>query len=105
MTTPLARDEPRILAVPTIGSFYPVPPFPVDVFPYIFLAWMAVGGGWLFALSRRRQHMFADIEADLESSMSASVRSHDEDMGTVVPLERPVAPTFEELDLALDSAS
>ena len=32
------------LAVPTIGSFYPVPPFPVDIFPYIFLAWMVVGG-------------------------------------------------------------
>jgi hypothetical protein len=91
--------------VPTIGSFYPVPAFPVDVFPYIFLAWMAIGGGWLFTLSRRQQHVFAAIEVDLEASMQASVRSHHEDMGTVVPLERPLAPTFEELDLALQSAS
>ena len=24
------------LLVPTVGSFYPVPPFPVNIFPYIF---------------------------------------------------------------------
>ena len=28
------------LLVPTEGSFYPVPPFPVNIFPYIFLAYM-----------------------------------------------------------------
>ncbi len=92
------------LAVPTIGSFYPVPPFPVDVFPYIFLAWMAVGGSWLFALSRRRKHIFAEIEDELDSSMQASVRSHEEDMGKLVVFKRPLAPTFEELDLALEGA-
>jgi amino acid transporter len=89
------------LAVPTIGSFYPVPAFPVDVFPYIFLAWMAVGGSWLFALNRQRKHVFADIEDDLESTMRASVDSHNQDMGEVIAIERPLAPTFEELDLAL----
>ncbi len=96
------------LAVPTIGSFFPVPPFPVDIFPYIFLAWMAVGGSWLFALSRRHGHIFSEIETDLESSMQASVRSHDEDMGTVIDfverpqaIDRPQAPTFEELELVL----
>jgi amino acid transporter len=93
------------LAVPTIGSFYPVPPFPVDVFPYIFLAWMAVGGAWLFVLNRSRKHVFADIEDDLEASMRASVHNHNEDMGKVIVLERPLAPTFEELDLALSGAS
>ena len=54
------------LLVPTIGSFYPVPAFPVDMFPYIFLAWMAVGGGWLFIVNRRQPDILADIEADLE---------------------------------------
>jgi amino acid transporter len=96
------------LAVPTIGSFYPVPAFPVDIFPYIFLAWMLVGGGWLFKLSRSRRRMFTEIETDLEASMLASVRSHDEDMGNVItvdPPERPLAPTFEELDLALEGAN
>jgi amino acid transporter len=89
------------LAVPTIGSFYPVPPFPVDVFPYIFLTWMAIGGSWLYALNRRQSNLFADIEADLESLMLASTRGHEEDMGRVITIDRPVAPTFEELELAL----
>jgi amino acid transporter len=57
------------LLVPTIGSFYPVPPFPVNVFPYIFAAYMAVGGGWLFLLSRRRRGILAEIEDDLDKSI------------------------------------
>lgn len=93
------------MAVPTIGSFYPVPAFPVNLFPYIFLSWMAIGGTWLVALSRRRAHVFDDIEADLETSMTASVREHHEDMGTPAPFVRPVAPTFEELELALPGAA
>ena len=57
------------LLVPTIGSFYPVPPFPVDIFPYIFVAYMAIGGGWLFILSRRRRGILAEIEDDLDRSI------------------------------------
>jgi amino acid transporter len=59
------------LLVPTIGSFYPVPPFPVNIFPYIFVAYMAVGGSWLFILSRRRRGILAEIEADLDQSLAA----------------------------------
>jgi amino acid transporter len=59
------------LLVPTIGSFYPVPPFPVDIFPYIFVAYMAIGGGWLFILSRRRRGILAEIEEDLDRSVDA----------------------------------
>jgi len=95
------------LAVPTIGSFVPVPPFPVDVFPYIFLAWMVIGGSWLFIHSRRKKGMFAEIETDLEETMAASVLGHAQDMGTInlPPLEPTLAPTFEELELALEGAN
>jgi amino acid transporter len=54
------------LMVPTIGSFYPLPPWPVDAFPYIFLGWMVIGGTWLYVQSRRRQGILAEIEVDLE---------------------------------------
>jgi hypothetical protein len=40
--------------------------------------------------------------------MQASVRSHDEDMGKVVDVHngnRPLPPTFEELELALTGAA
>jgi amino acid transporter len=54
------------LLVPTIGSFYPLPPYPVRLFPYIFLAWMAVGAGWLFIVSKRQPGILTAIENDLE---------------------------------------
>jgi hypothetical protein len=38
----------------------------VNLFPYIYLGYMAVGGSWLFIVNRRRPGILADIEADLE---------------------------------------
>ena len=57
------------LLVPTEGSLYPVPPFPVNIFPYLFAAYIAVGLGWLFIFSRRRRGILAEIEADLKQSL------------------------------------
>jgi amino acid transporter len=54
------------LVVPTIGSFYPLPPYPVRIFPYLFLAWMIGGGAWLYVVSRRQPGILPAIEADLE---------------------------------------
>ncbi len=68
-----------LLMVPLIGSFYPVPPFPVDIFPYIFLAYMLAGSGWLFVVSRRNRGLFAEIEMDLEASM-LSPQKHTEEV-------------------------
>ena len=55
------------LLVPTVGSFYPVPAFPVRVFPYYFLAYMAVGAIWLRVASLRHPGVLREIEADLEN--------------------------------------
>jgi amino acid transporter len=54
------------LLVPLVGSFYPLPPYPVRLFPYVFLAWMLIGAGWLYLVARRQPGILADIEADLE---------------------------------------
>jgi amino acid transporter len=54
------------LLVPTIGSFYPQPPYPINLFPYIFVGWIAVGASWLLFVNHRRPGILADIEADLE---------------------------------------
>jgi amino acid transporter len=86
-----------LLMVPLIGSFYPVPPFPVDVFPYIFLAYMLAGSGWLFLVSRRNRGLFAEIEMDLEASM-LSPEKHTEEVdraledvgGAVEPVPAPI---------------
>lgn len=55
-----------LLMVPLIGSFVLVPPFPVDIFPYIFLAYMIAGSTWLYITNRRRPGVLFEIEADLE---------------------------------------
>jgi amino acid transporter len=74
------------LLVPTIGSFYPVPPYPMRIFPYIFAGYMAAGGVWLFAVSRRRRGILTEIEAGLEETLQAHDRhpstvSHARDAG------------------------
>jgi amino acid transporter len=58
------------LLVPTVGSFYPKPPFPIDIFPYLFVAYMAVGGTWLYLRGRRHRGLFTEIEADLEATVA-----------------------------------
>ena len=42
-----------LLLVPAVGSVYPVPSWPVNIFPYIFLAYLAIGMGWFMVLRRR----------------------------------------------------
>ncbi|MGH3673378.1 MAG: APC family permease [Pseudonocardiaceae bacterium] len=54
------------LLIPTVGSFYPLPAYPVDLFPYIFLTYLALGGAWLFIASRRRRGILGEIKTDLE---------------------------------------
>jgi len=87
-----------LLMVPLIGSFYPVPPWPVDIFPYLFLAYVLAGSGWLFAVSRRNRGIFGEIEMDLEGSMLSS-QKHTEEVdralersgGAVEPVPVPAA--------------
>ena len=47
-----------LLLVPAVGSVYPVPSWPVNVFPYIFLGYLAIGLVWFMILHRRPD--FAD---------------------------------------------
>ena len=56
------------LLVPTIGSFYPLPPYPLNLFPYVFLTYMALGAAWLFIAARRRRGILEEIETDLEAA-------------------------------------
>jgi len=65
------------LLVPTVGSFYPVPPYPVNIFPYIFLGYMVIGIGWLFVVSRRSRTILQDIEDDLEATLQHTEQVHE----------------------------
>ena len=78
------------LMVPTIGSFYPVPPFPVDLFPYIFVAYMALGTTWLVVANRRNPGTLKDIAADLARAPVVAGTSDTDGSGDMaVDLTRP----------------
>jgi amino acid transporter len=63
------------LMVPTIGSFYPAPPWPVNLFPYMFLAFMLLGGARLYQMHRTQPGTLASIQRDLERALDASAHA------------------------------
>jgi amino acid transporter len=57
-----------LLAIPAVGSVYPVPAAPVNAFPYWFLAYLGVGLAWILVLHRRRPGAAEIIRDDLKLS-------------------------------------
>lgn len=49
-----------------VGSVYPVPDYPYNILPYIFLGYLAVGLVWFLILKKRSPQIIANIEKDLE---------------------------------------
>ena len=65
----------RLPAGAAVGSFYPAPPYPVNLFPYIFLGFMLLGGARLYQLYRAQPDALPGIQRDLERALEAS--AHD----------------------------
>jgi amino acid transporter len=79
-----------LLMVPLVGLFYPLPAFPVDIFPAIFAAFMLAGGSWLFVLNQRNPGTLTAIEESLEASLQESlVPASDIEAGARVGVEMP----------------
>ncbi|MEI9915881.1 MAG: hypothetical protein WDN29_08740 [Methylovirgula sp.] len=64
-----------LLAVPAVGSVYPVPSPPVNYFPYAFLAYLAVGAIWIAAFYRRTPTAPELIKGDSTRAMHVTARS------------------------------
>ena len=60
------------LMVPTVGSFYPAPPSPVNLFPYLFLGFMLIGSARLYWMHRTQPEALPGIQRDLERALAAS---------------------------------
>jgi amino acid transporter len=79
-----------LLIVPLVGLFYPLPVFPVDIFPAIFAAFMLLGGSWLYVLNKRVPGTLVDIQVSLEEALQASASpASDVESGSRVGLEMP----------------
>jgi amino acid transporter len=48
------------------GSVYPVPAYPFNILPYLFLGYMAVGAIWFAVLKRKSPQTLASIQLDME---------------------------------------
>lgn len=63
-----------LLVVPIVGTVYPVPSFPMNYFPYIFLAYVAIGVATVWTRSRSHAEI-AGIRKTLEQT-AMSVELH-----------------------------
>jgi amino acid transporter len=78
------------LMVPLVGSFYPAPPWPLNIFPALFVVYMLLGGSWLYALNRRAPGTLTDIENSLEAALDSSLEpASDIEHGSRVALGFP----------------
>ncbi len=48
------------------GSIYPVPDYPANLLPYIFLVYMLLGVAWFLFLKKTAPQELLNIEHDLE---------------------------------------
>jgi amino acid transporter len=55
------------MLIPIVGSVYPAPSSPYNVFPYLFLMYMLVGGIWFLMLRLHSPDIIDDMERDIES--------------------------------------
>ena len=63
MSIPLVSS----IGIPGEGSLFPVPPTPFNLFPYLFLLYLAIGTGWFIFLRMRFPRIIQEIEEDIES--------------------------------------
>ena len=66
----LAIAVPAVLFMltPIIGSIFPIPPYPYNLLPYIFLVYLAVGVWLSSRLKRRSPHIIQGMVRDFEVS-------------------------------------
>jgi len=55
-----------LLAIPAVGSVYPIQDPPVNYFPYGFLVYLAIGIAWIVAVYRGKPAAVEVVQADLE---------------------------------------
>jgi amino acid transporter len=55
-----------LMSFVVFGSVYPVPEYPYNILPYLFFAYMAVGGVWFAVLKVKSPQTLTSIQHDME---------------------------------------
>ena len=58
-----------LMTLSLFGSLYPIPAYPLNLLPYIFLLYMVIGAIWFFVLKAKAPTVLLQIEHDLEVSV------------------------------------
>jgi len=61
-----------LVGVPFVGVLYPVPDYPLNLLPYLFVGLLALGALYFLYLRRRSPDALARIEQELEASSTLS---------------------------------
>jgi hypothetical protein len=62
----ICRPHLRVMAFVIFGSLYPAPPYPFNLLPYIFAAYMLSGAAWFGWLRRTAPTTLIVMERDME---------------------------------------
>lgn len=57
-----------ILLIPIVGSVYPLVAYPYNIFPFIFIGWLVVGGIWFVIQKVRKPGLVSNIKTDVQLS-------------------------------------
>ena len=55
-----------LMVLSLVGSLYPLPVYPLNLLPIIFIVYMAAGALWFFVLRQMNPASLLHIEHDLE---------------------------------------
>ncbi|MCB2294804.1 APC family permease [Clostridium algoriphilum] len=55
-----------ILLIPIVGSIYPLPAYPYNILPFIFLAWLVVGSIWFVIQKVKNPSLVSNIKIDVQ---------------------------------------
>lgn len=54
-----------ILLIPIVGSVYPLPAYPYNIFPFVFLTWLVLGGIWFVIQKIKNPTLASNIKIDV----------------------------------------
>ena len=55
-----------LMLLALLGSLYPVPAYPLNLLPYIFVVYMCVGAAWFLVVRQIAPNTLLQVEHDLE---------------------------------------
>ena len=70
----IAAASLALLLFPVVGSVYPVPQWPVNTYPYMFLAYLVVGMVWVVRLHRGTPGLANDVRRRIYTAHGHDVR-------------------------------